>query len=324
MELRIKENIIKKQITKRQTNFNNEVINNENDLEIFENQNPIKNNISNESLINDSNKNTTSKITKNANFSKNIHKDHRNRLKTQFLNNGITALTDIQKLELLLFYSIPLKDTNPLAHKLIDEFGSLKNVFTADYEKLIRIDGVKENTATLIKFISSLNPILSMPVSSKCINTAYEAKEFCSKLFVGVNIEQFYVICLSKNNQIQKYKLIQSGSADEVTIQIRNITELALNANCNRIIITHNHPYGDAIMSDEDCSFTYALICSCMLNSIEVIDHIIIGNDNACSLASQKILQKLKERAFKSLNVSKDSQLLLSSLSKEYILDDSE
>ena len=316
MELRIKDNTNKKPIIRRKTNFTEEDF-----IENLETEQTKNKEASNDKIVtNKDNKSTTTSSSK----PENIHKNHRNRLKTQFINNGISALTDIQKLELLLFYSIPLKDTNPLAHKLINEFGSLKNVFSADYEKLLRIDGVKENTATLIKLISSLNPILALPDTTKRINTAYEAKEFCSKLFVGVDIEQFYVICLSKNNQIQKYKMIQSGSSDEVTVQIRNITEFALNANCNRIIITHNHPYGDAVMSDEDCAFTYALICSCMLNSIEIIDHIIIGNNKACSLASQRILQKLKETAFKNLNISKDSQLFLSNLSSEYKLDNIE
>ena len=316
MELRVKDNTIKKPIIRRKTNFIDEDFNNNLEIEEFEDKKEIEN----QNVTNNSKKYIPDLKSKNEN----IHKHHRIRLKSQFINNGISALTDIQKLELLLFYSIPQKDTNPLAHKLINEFGSLKNVFSADYEPLMKVDGIKENSATLIKLIGSLNSILSMPISTKRINTAYEAKEFCSKLFVGVEIEQFYVICLSKNNQIQKYKLIQSGSSDEVTVQIRNITEFALNTNCNRIIITHNHPYGEAIMSDEDCSFTYALICSCMLNSIEIIDHIIIGKDKACSLASQRILQKLKETAFKNLNISKDNQLFLSNLSSEYTLENLE
>ena len=252
-----------------------------------------------------------------------IHIHHRQRLKNQFLNNGISYLTDIQKLELLLFFAIPQKDTNPIAHRLINEFGSLKEVFSAEFNKLITVKGIKENSALLIKLISSLNPSIDTP-DMDSINTAFEAKTFCSKLFRGIDVEQFYVICLTKSNQVKKYKLLRSGSSDEVSVQIRSITELALDSKCNRIIISHNHPNGEAIMSDEDCSFTYTLICSCLLNSIELVDHIIVGRDKAISLASQNILQKLKEIAFKSLNFSRERKIYLSNNSNEYLLDKSE
>ena len=116
--------------------------------------------------------------------------------------------------------------------------------------------------------------------------------------------------------------MIQSGSSDEIVLQIRNITEFAISEKCNRIIVSHNHPSGKAIMSDEDCSFTYSLICSCLLNSIEVVDHIIVGTDTAISLASKQILQRLKESAFNALNISTQKQLLISNYSEKYNLDE--
>ena len=252
----------------------------------------------------------------------NIHKDHRKRLKQQFLDNGLKSLTDIQKLELLLFFSIPQKDTNPLAHNLLNKFKTLKNIFSAEPSKLMEVSGIKDNTAILIKLVNSLFSYISMPSSQNSISSVSESKDFCSKLYVGSDIEQFYVICLTKSNQIKDVKLIQSGSADEVTVQIRNITEFALETKCNRIIISHNHPNGSALMSDEDCAFTYSLICSCLLNSIEIIDHIIVGTDKAISLASQNILQKLKEKAVTTINLSRQKFSFLSSLSNDYLINE--
>ena len=161
-----------------------------------------------------------------------------------------------------------------------------------------------------------------MPDMQDSISSVVEAKEFCSKLYSGIDVEQFYVICLTKSNKIKNIKLIKSGSSDEVNVQIRTITEFALESKCNRIIISHNHPNGYADMSDEDCSFTYSLICSCLLNSIDIIDHIIVGTDRSVSLASMRVLQKLKERAVNTIQLPKDKVMQLSNQSKEYIIDE--
>ena len=115
--------------------------------------------------------------------------------------------------------------------------------------------------------------------------------------------------------------MLKSGTSDEVSVQIRNITKLAIDNKCNRIIVAHNHPNGKAIMSDEDCSFTYSLICSCILNSIDVLDHIIIGTDKGISLGAQNVIQKLKKKAVATIQISQDKKDFLSSSSAIYKID---
>ncbi len=251
----------------------------------------------------------------------NIHKDHRSRLKTQFLVNGISVLTDIQKLEMLLFYSIPQKDTNPIAHALIKEFGSLKNVLKADFNQLCKVDGVKENTATFITFINGILNQCNMPDEHEHIGSSSDAIAHASKCFFNVDTEQFYLFCLSKGNNIIKRVLVKTGTADEVSVQIRNLTQIAIESKCNKIIIAHNHPAGKGEMSDEDCAFTYSLICSCILNSIDVIDHIIVGTDKAISLGARGIIQKLKDKAVSTIQLPRDKKAWLSASSSDYILD---
>ncbi len=263
---------------------------------------------------------STSEVFSAKTQKKNIHGGHRDRLKNQFLEYGIDSLTDIQKLELLLFYSIPQKDTNPIAHALLDEFGTIKDVLCAEPKELIKIKGVKENTATLFKLVSSMLNVSNRPNLDYSISATAIAKEFCSKFYVGVDVEQFYVICLTKSNRVKKVKLIQAGTLDEINIQIRSITAFALDNKCNRIIVSHNHPRGLGLMSDEDCTFTYSLICSCLLNSIELLDHIIVGTDRAISLAEQKIVEKLCKKAVNSIVLPKDKVQFLSSLGQNYII----
>lgn len=250
-----------------------------------------------------------------------IHGGHRQRLKTQYMNNGVDSLTEIQQLELLLFYSIPQRDTNPIAHALLDEFGSLQEVLLADIETLMTVKGVKENTAIHLNLVGKMLNVCSKASNKNIKVTASAVKQYCNNLFVGINVEQFYVLCVSKSNKIQKIKMISSGSADEINLQIRNITEFALSSKCNRIIITHNHPAGPGRMSDEDMRFTYSLLCSCMLNSIDIVDHIIVGVDKTISIYEQGIMEKLKAKAFQSLKLPAETRLFLSASSENYTID---
>ena len=254
--------------------------------------------------------------------SENIHSGHRDRLKTQYLNNGLKSMTDIQKLELLLFYAIPQKDTNPIAHALLKTFGSLKDVLSANVSELIKVEGIKENTALFLNLVRDMTNVCSLPNDKDLITGTTDAKDFCSKLFIGSKVEEFYVICLSSNNRIINSKLICSGTTDEIPLQIRDITEFAINSNCNRIIVAHNHPHGEAKLSDSDNKFTYSLLCSCLLNSIDILDHIVVGFDNKCfSSADALIIQRLKERAMKTILIEKETQLFISNSSSAYTID---
>lgn len=248
----------------------------------------------------------------------NVHKNHRLRLKSQFVENGIDGLTDIQKLEMLLFYALPQKDTNPLAHELLNEFGSLASVLSASYTELIKVDGIKENTATLIKFFGSMINYCGRPYEEDAVTSSAKAKEYASKYFKHVAVEQFYVFCLTKSNRVKKSFLINSGSTSEVNVEIRNITEKSLETNCNRMIVAHNHPHGRAVMSNQDCRFTYSLLCSCILNNIELIDHIIVGTDKTISLYEQGIMARLKEKAAKTIQISDVNKMFISEQPEGY------
>lgn len=248
----------------------------------------------------------------------NIHKDHRARLKKQFIENGIDKLTDVQKLELLLFYALPQKDTNPLSHNLINEFGSLSEVLSASFNELTKVDGVKENTATLIKFFGSMLNYCGRPVEDDIINNSAKAKAYATKYFNHIAVEQFYMFCLTKSNKVKKAFLINSGSTSEVNVEIRNVTEKALETNCNRIIVAHNHPHGRAVMSGQDCRFTYSLLCSCILNNIDLLDHIIVGTDRSVSLYEQGIISKLKKKAAYTIQITDYNKMFVSEKPEGY------
>ena len=87
---------------------------------------------------------------------KHIHTGHRKRVKTEFQVRGVAGWPDHRILELLLFYAIPQGDVNPLAHELVDRFGSLDRVLDALPEELMKVKGMGEHSITLLKLIPAV------------------------------------------------------------------------------------------------------------------------------------------------------------------------
>ena len=228
-----------------------------------------------------------------------IHKNHRSRMKTTYLNSGFDSFSDIEKLEFILYFAINQKDTNPIAHNLLNEFGSFDKVLEAPIEQLMNVSGLGEHSAILL---SMFLKVANHYGKSKCetkIGSTSEAKRFASNLYNGVFVEELYLICLTTSNKVLLCKKIKTGTASEVKFEMKNITSTAMSNNCERIIIIHNHPNGLARPSDEDISFTASIALNCTMNDIELIDHIIVGSDKQFSFEESGMLRELKKDAIR-------------------------
>lgn len=239
-----------------------------------------------------------------TNSNKCIHDSHRARTKKKFLSNGLKNFAEHEIIELLLFYAIPRHDVNPLAHALLERFGTLNGVIDASLESLKQVKGMGENAATFFVLLHDLfNKYNSETRIKTKIASTLMAKAFCKTLFGEPNVEQFYVICLNASNKIICYQLISTGTSSKVNVNVRQITDFAFKNKCERIIIAHNHPSEHCMPSDEDIAFTKKIICSCLLNDIDVIDHIIISKKEAASFAELNLLNNIKKSAYNSLNI---------------------
>ena len=79
-----------------------------------------------------------------------VHEGHRDRMKREFLQGGLRHFSEPRVLELLLFYSRLQGDVNPLAHRLLEAFGSLSGVLDASPAALANVPGVGETTVVLL------------------------------------------------------------------------------------------------------------------------------------------------------------------------------
>lgn len=223
--------------------------------------------------------------------SQHFHKGHRERVKEKFAQSEFEHMHPHEILEFLLFFSIPRRDTNPIAHDLIRTFGDLKKVFDASYDDLISIDGIGESSALLIKSIPLLfREYKDCDTTGLLLdNTEASGKYFLSK-FIGRNEETVIVAFLNNKMGVIKRQIVNKGSVNLTHINIRTIVELCVKYKASSIIISHNHPNGIAIPSSADRVTTTKLKQALALINVTLIDHIIVADDDFVSMADSNML----------------------------------
>lgn len=211
----------------------------------------------------------------------NVHVGHRQRLRTRFIENGLDSFEDHNALELFLFYAIPNRDVNDLAHNLINEFGSLSAVFDANYEDLCKVKGISEYSASLIKLLPALAGRYEQgKVSAESIifDSPEKIAEYMSGIYFGKTNEELYMVCLDSACHLIKCIKLGSGDIDKVSISYRSIAEKALAVKAVNVILVHNHVSGITAPSTLDVVFTSNIVSAMSSIGIRISDHIIMGN----------------------------------------------
>lgn len=209
-----------------------------------------------------------------------------NRLRErQLADKDLSTFNDFEILQLLISYTGGEKSAN-LAERLLDTFGSLKNVLEARPEQIRMVKGIGNRTASLIGMMVPMVRTwtrLCQQVPEK-IGNSREAENFCLSLLGGERLENFYVIALNAKCNVLGRRKISSGSLSEVSAYPRLVMETALNYNAHSVLLTHNHPGGTCAPSPEDISSTIQL--QRLLNGVGilVLDHIIVAGDRTYSM----------------------------------------
>lgn len=217
----------------------------------------------------------------------NIHEGHRKRLKERFILEGLDSFNDINVLELLLFYCVQRRDTNPLAHRLMDRFGNVAEVLKATPSELMQVDGVTEHIATYLSLLSSVSRrcLLNEVSNYKILQTTEDCCKYLIPYFHGRKFETVFLLCLDAKCKVLCCKQVAEGNVHSTEISIRKIAEIALNSNATSAVLAHNHPSGLAIPSPADEEMTIRL--GRVLKSMGIIlaDHIIVSGNDAVSIA---------------------------------------
>lgn len=217
---------------------------------------------------------------------KGIHEGHRTRMRDRILKDGIESLQPHEVLEYILYAFVPRKDTNEIAHELIDKFGSFSGVLDAEYEQLIAVKGISEVTAT---FLTSLKGILNYyqldkAKAKKKVDTLNKVVEYMQGLIGYETKEKAYLLLTNNQSELLATKLLSSGTVDQVGIYIREISELALRYKATGVILCHNHPSGNVSPSMDDIGLTRSIYTALRMINIRLLDHIIISGKKHYSM----------------------------------------
>ena len=215
-----------------------------------------------------------------------IHKGHRERLKQRFLEEGLDNFTDIQVLELLLFYAIPRSDTNPIAHALLDRFGSLSQVLEADAEELKKVPGIKDHAATLLALVIDLCRYYQVNCAqqTEVLTTLDDCGKYLVPRFFGRTRETVFLLCLDAKCKVLCCKELGEGSVNSASISVRKVVETALSANATTVVLAHNHPSGIAVPSNEDIQTTQRIAAALQAVEIYLADHIVGAAEDYVSM----------------------------------------
>ena len=217
------------------------------------------------------------------------HAGHRERLRARYLREGLNGFAPHEVLELLLTYAIPRADTNPMAHALMNRFGSLHAVLEASPQELEQVPGVGPQAATLL---SMLLPVLRMYEQEKLLprkrfSNRQELTAYCRTLFLGAGCEQFYLLSFDAGMQLLAATCLSSGTPGEVSVSPRLIMQELMRRNAAAAVLTHNHPSGSPKPSQADLDITRDLLQTLRGVDIRLIDHIIIAGAQDCSLLNE-------------------------------------
>ncbi len=231
----------------------------------------------------------------NQTTKKSIHDGHRERVRENVLKNGFEQLEDHRLLELLLFYSIPRGDTNELAHKLLNEFGSLSCVLKASPKKLMKVSGIGEGSAIYLSAMGELCVRAMREKSSKRVS--YKSDESLKRLaesyYFNETKERFLVLGFDSGMKLVLDDFISEGDSIRTDFDIKHFVSIVIESDADYIMLVHNHPDGEAYPSGADLDTTAVISTMLKKLSVGLLDHIIIGSDRTLSVKNETTFSSL-------------------------------
>lgn len=228
-----------------------------------------------------------------ATDSGNIHANHRNRMRQRIIKDGIESLQDHELLEYILYAFIPRKDTNPIAHNLINAAGSLDNVFNASVELLLSVPNMTRSAAL---FLTSMPKIFKRYSVQRAgdkpvFNNSQDAMRYFKQLFDGEMEEHIYLAIVAPSGIVLDISRLSSGDADQCKLDIKKLILKTASAQAKNIIIAHNHPSGFSSPSFSDFEFTRWLVSFAESLGLSLMDHIIVAKNGCYSFRNNGALE---------------------------------
>lgn len=216
-----------------------------------------------------------------------IHDGHREKMRSRFLKTGLEGFADHEALELLLFYAIPRRDTNPIAHALMERYGSLSAVLSAPFEDLQKVEGIGESAAVLLRLVPLLNQRARLAEVEEDIilNSTARACGYLLELFANERNEVVYALYVDRKGKLLRSKRLSEGGISGASLNLRGLVEAAVLTGASGVILSHNHPSGVALPSQADYAATDQARQTLSSIGVDLLDHIVVADRDCVSMA---------------------------------------
>ena len=225
-----------------------------------------------------------------------IHEGHRKRLLETVVNAGMENVSEVQAMEFILCYIFPRGDVNPLAHRLLCEFGSVANVLDADINSLKAVKGMGDRSAKSLFMLGQMFHYYTHNKTSGkwSFKTFDSICDYFEELLRFRTVENFLILGLDAKFNLISRKVLAKGSVKTVGIPPIEVSNFVAATKPVYIIFAHNHPGGSAKASDQDVGANNALasLLSCL--GVKFIDHIIVGEDGIFSIKNDNFVRRFE------------------------------
>ncbi len=231
-----------------------------------------------------------------------VHDGHRDRMRKRIEQNGIESLQDHEVLEYLLYAVVPRKDTNELAHTILNEFGSLSRVFDQPIERLQKVKGVSYNMALFLNSLSAVSRrYYSKKIDEVYINNLEACLNLMRPIMETLPREEIHMLLGDSAGKLIKRVVLNKGVVNESFCNVREIADIALRNEASTVILVHNHPSNNVTPSVNDQNLTEQLYLTLTMLGIYFYDHIIIAKSGYFSFKQTGLLDSLSNGRFELL-----------------------
>lgn len=222
-----------------------------------------------------------------------IHKNHRQRLRKRLFTNP-DSLSKYELLELLLFFAVPRRNVNPDAHRLLNKYGSLKNILHANAEDLAQVDGIGEIAAAYLSALGKALDVIEVEKQDDTKIYSFEnVKSYFIRMIGSQPTESFCAVYLAKNGRILLREVYTCNKSDSVEIDVAPFMRAFALVKPHAVVVAHNHPSGNVNPSPEDDSATEKMAMLFSLSNVKLYDHIIVGSSDVFSYRMDGRIDKI-------------------------------
>lgn len=208
----------------------------------------------------------------------------------KLLAYGVESLTDQELLAIFLRTGIKGMPVMQLSQEVLNGFGSLRELLSADLATFCRMKGLgKTQFIQLQASKEMIKRYLAQQMRVReNINEPYLAVMCFQAELESEEREVFMVMFLDNQNRLIKKEKMFYGTINQATVYPREIIKEALKCNAAAIIVAHNHPSGNCTPSESDRALTKKLEMACDLVGIRFVDHIVVGKGDYFSFEEEK------------------------------------